>query len=30
MYICGTHGSIRGDVLTGKIFMKKIGFGEEI
>jgi predicted dehydrogenase len=30
MYILGTEGAIRGDVLTGKIETAKIGYGEKI
>ena len=30
MYICGTHGAIRADVMSGVIQFQKIGFGEEL
>ncbi len=29
MYICGTEGTLRGDVLTGEIEVRRIGFDEE-
>ena len=30
MYICGTEGTLRADVLTGELEVKRIGFGTEI
>lgn len=30
MYVCGTEGTLRGDVLTGKIEWKRIGFDTEL
>jgi predicted dehydrogenase len=30
MYLCGTRGTIRADVLTGEIELRKIGFGTEV
>lgn len=30
MYLLGTEGAIRADVITGEIEVKRIGFGEEI
>ncbi len=30
MYICGTEGAIRGDLLGGKLEFQRIGFNEEI
>lgn len=30
MYILGTHGTIRADVITGQIELKRIGFEEEV
>jgi predicted dehydrogenase len=29
MYICGTEGTIRSDVISGQLELKKIGFNEE-
>ncbi|MEO2174149.1 MAG: Gfo/Idh/MocA family oxidoreductase [bacterium] len=29
MYICGTHGTLRADVLPGSIEVRRIGFGEQ-
>ncbi len=30
LYICGTHGTLRADVITGRIEVCKIGFGNKI
>ncbi len=30
MYICGTKGTLRADVYTGTIELRRIGFGEEV
>ena len=30
MYICGAHGTIRADVLTGDIELKRVGFDTEL
>jgi predicted dehydrogenase len=30
MYICGTEGTLRADVLTGSIEVKRIGFGTQL
>jgi predicted dehydrogenase len=29
MYICGTHGTLRADLISGTIEVKRIGFGHE-
>jgi predicted dehydrogenase len=29
MYICGTHGTLRADLISGTIEVKRIGFGLE-
>jgi hypothetical protein len=30
MYICGTEGTLRADVITGQIEVKRIGFGVQL